>query len=73
MVAFTLLTNTSTDRLVKAPFSTEGERGWPGGGRDTTVWASFSPAYDKVPSIHTHMPNEKKKSSNKSKQPNIEN
>lgn len=42
-----------------------------GQGQNTTVWESFSPATVRC-LLYTHMPNEKK-SSNKSKQPNIEN
>lgn len=71
---YSLLTNTSAARLVKAQFSAEG-RGAAGRGQghNASVWESFSPGYDKVPSIHTHAKWKKKKSSNKSKQPNIEN
>lgn len=58
---YSLLTNTSTARLVKAQFSTEGEGGWPGGGRDATARTSCSPGYDKVPSIYTRQMKKKKK------------
>jgi len=61
-------------RLVKQQFSGEREGGRQGGGRDKTQ--RYGKVFHQATIrclLYTHMPNEKKKSSNKSKQPNIEN